>query len=253
MTLTERFSVSRAVAQGRDHRRRHRDGQDGAAVAVSALGIGLAVTDGCGSAPHSEVGARLGAAWLAENAPAHLASCPTRDDGALAIERGLVGYLGAVATGITADPRRRDAIVQELLLFSFVCGVVTDDRVVVVGRGDGVVVHDGALHVLEPGPGNAPSYIAYDLRSDEGPRTERTRVIVDARTHAETSLLLATDGLLPLASEPPALGSLLDRARGAKTSAWLARALDQLTSCGPVRDDVAAISLVPVRRGEVTS
>lgn len=253
MTLLERFAICRAVAQGRDHRRLHRDGQDGAAVAVSGLGLGLAVTDGCGSAPHSEVGARLGAAWLAENAPAHVASCVTGDGGALAIERGLVAYLGAVATGITADPHRRDALVHDLLLFSFVCGVVTDERVVVVGRGDGIVVHDGALHVLEPGPENSPSYVAYELSAAEGLRKDRTRVIVDAETHDGTSLLLATDGLLPLASDTSALESLLERARGAKTPAWLARALGQLTSSGPVRDDVAAISLVPARRGEAAS
>ena len=253
MTLAERFAISRAVAQGRDHRRLHRDGQDGAAVAVSEDGLGLAVTDGCGSARHSEVGARLGAAWLAENAPAHLAGFPTGDEGAQALERGLVTYLGAIATGITADPRRRDAIVYDLLLFSFVCGVVTDERVVVVGRGDGLVVHDGVLHVLDPGPGNTPSYVAYELSADEALRKDRTRVVVDAKTHASTSLLLATDGLLPLASDPPALASLVDRARGAKTSAWLARALGQLTDRGPVRDDVAAISLVPAQREEAAS
>jgi len=253
MTLEERFAISRAVAQGRDHRRLHRDGQDGAAVAVSQVGLGLAVTDGCGSARHSEVGARLGAAWLAENAPAYLAGSRTGEEGALTLERGLVTYLGAIATGITTDPRRRAGIVHDLLLFSFVCAVVTDERVVVVGRGDGLVVHDGTLHVLDPGPGNSPSYVAYELSTDEASRKDRTRVIVDARTHAATSLLLATDGLLPLASDPLALVSLVDRARGAKTPAWLARALRQLTDRGPVRDDVAAISLVPARREEGAS
>jgi hypothetical protein len=251
MALTERFAVSRAVAQGRDHHRLHRDGQDGAAITASALGLGLAVTDGCGSARQSEVGARLGAAWLAENAPAHLASSPTADEGALAIERGLVAFLGAVAAGISDDPRRREALILDLLLFSFVCGVVTDERVVVVGRGDGLVVHDGVAHVLEPGPGNAPSYVAYEL--SESLPEGRTRVIVDAATHEATTLLLATDGLLPLTSDASALGALLDRGRTAKGAAWLARALRQLTDGGPVRDDVAAVSVFPARLGEVRS
>jgi hypothetical protein len=169
----------------------------------------------------------------------------------LAIERGLVAFLGAVAAGISDDPRRREALILDLLLFSFVCGVVTDERVVVVGRGDGLVVHDGVAHVLEPGPGNAPSYVAYEL--SESLPEGRTRVIVDAATHEATTLLLATDGLLPLTSDASALGALLDRGRTAKGAAWLARALRQLTDGGPVRDDVAAVSVFPARLGEVRS
>ena len=65
MTLSSDFSVYTGAVTGREHRRALRDGQDGFAPVVSPRVVGAVVTDGCGSGRTSEVGARLGAAWLA--------------------------------------------------------------------------------------------------------------------------------------------------------------------------------------------
>ena len=74
MTLSRSYELHCGRIQGREHRRALRDGQDGLAVWRGPAGLGLAVTDGCGSAPGSEVGARLAATWLASHGPRALAS-----------------------------------------------------------------------------------------------------------------------------------------------------------------------------------
>jgi len=67
MTLTEGLVIAAGSVTGRDHRRAARDGQDGFALLVSAKAnvVASVVTDGCSSGRTSEVGARLGAAWIA--------------------------------------------------------------------------------------------------------------------------------------------------------------------------------------------
>lgn len=253
MTLTERFTCVGGLVQGRDHRRMLRDGQDGLAAREGEHGLGLAVTDGCGSASHSEVGARLGAAWLAARAPAVLEEHPSTF--AEELSNGLSRFLETVVRELEGT-RDRVTIVGEMFLFSFVCAVVTSERVIVVGRGDGLVEHNATRTCLTAGDDNAPDYLGYELtlpreRSARAPSsrpaTERdtrgTHVLVDARTDDLRSLVLATDGLFPLADRPDELAALRDGALAAKSPAWLVRRLRVLADRGPLRDDAAVIAL----------
>src|SRR5687767_12676541 len=63
------FHLTTASVLGREHARLFRNNQDGVAARVED-GIAVAVvTDGCGSGTSSEVGARLGARFLAQTLP----------------------------------------------------------------------------------------------------------------------------------------------------------------------------------------
>src|SRR6185295_18687753 len=65
MTLSESFVVAAGTVTGRDHLRAKRDGQDGCAIVARPDLVAAIVTDRCSSGTKSEVGARLGAAWIA--------------------------------------------------------------------------------------------------------------------------------------------------------------------------------------------
>lgn len=246
MTLSN-LSWKGAKVQGRDHRRLLRDGQDGLAAHDGPDGLALAVTDGCGSAECSEVGARLAAAWLAVHAPRCLVREPTAFGEHLSAQ--LLGFLASVASSLESCPEQRPHVVGDMFLFSFVCAVITADRVVVVGRGDGFVEHNGARPPFSAGEANTPDYLGYELLGAAGDArldadvSWGTHVLVDASTRELDSLVLATDGLAPLADDPEALAELRDGAIRAKSPTWLVRKLRVLADHGPLRDDTAMFAL----------
>src|SRR4051794_29186626 len=63
------FTVATGSVTGREHRRVQRNNQDGLAVRVEPERIVAAVCDGCSSGTSSEVGARLGAAFIVAQLP----------------------------------------------------------------------------------------------------------------------------------------------------------------------------------------
>ncbi len=230
--------------QGREHRRLLRDGQDGLSVREAPHGVGVAVTDGCGSAAGSEVGARLAAAWLAAHGPA-IVRAADADASALALAaalvHGLLGFLGAIAAELDRGGAHEGAAgsAPSMFLFSFVCAAITDERALVVAQGDGLAEYNGAVSVLEAGPDNAPDYPGYGLLGlpHAGPR-----VLFDAPTHELRSLVLATDGAVPLL-DADLLGTLRRGALGSPNPSWLEKRLRALSQSGPLVDDAAVVVL----------
>lgn len=185
---------------GLEHVRLGRNNQDAAAV-FSAGGVtSLVVADGCSSSPRSEVGARLGAMFLARA----LVERKAMDAAAVnAACDAMLGWLAGVADAL--GPRTE--VVGELLLFGFLAAVSDGERVVVCGAGDGLFHAGGRLHVLEPDEGNAPDYLAYRLV----PCADLARPAApDVRVHyvgALERVVLATDGALPIRDGLEALGA----------------------------------------------
>ncbi len=176
---------------GSDHRRALRNNQDGLAFASDDGFIVAVVTDGCSSGRASEVGARLGAAYLAARtldvAPRALDAQATASSVAAAVTE----WLDDVASAFGA--RRKDAI-ADMLLFTFLVAVVGPTRAFVFGVGDGVVSLNGLTLALDAGPDNAPAYAAYGLLGAAPPPI----VHVDVPTPLVRSLAIATDGALDL-------------------------------------------------------
>jgi len=194
---------------GREHARVGRGNQDGVALHRNGELVVAAVTDGCSSGRYSEVGARLGAAHLAgwvpqlwrrlggaASAPAELAREATD---------ALLAYLYTVSGGLKpGGPDELSQVVADYLLFGFLCAVVDEERAVVFGIGDGVYSVNGASTVLDPGPENAPDYLAYRLLGIRGRRIQ-ARVHCCVPTAELSSLVIGTDGLVDLlarAAEP---------------------------------------------------
>jgi hypothetical protein len=168
---------------GREHARTYRNNQDGVAVAALGERVALVVTDGCSSGRASEVGARFAATWLARR----LISRDVEEAAA-----GLIAALGALARELSASEEALPMTVHDFLLFSFLAAIVDRERTVVFGAGDGLFAVNGERTVLDPGPENAPAYLAYALLAPG----HGVRVHVDMPTRELEHLLLATDGAL---------------------------------------------------------
>ncbi len=158
------------------------------------------VADGCGSAPHSGVGAQLGARLVVQFAHDALRE-GLADEAALAVAHGrLVAELRRLAeamSGAKAGTTEFARVVLEHFLFTVV-GVVVDGRAGLVtpfSLGDGLLVLNGEPHVLGPFANNEPPYLGYEL-VDGNRRPFRRHASL--RTDAFRSMLLGTDGVVDL-------------------------------------------------------
>ena len=184
------FSVAAGSVMGREHARLQRNNQDGVAVRVSPECIVAVVADGCGSGRYSEVGARLGAAWIVAHLPRLLAEASDAASLAARLTDELAGYLRTIADGLGGTPE----VLHDYFLFTFLAAIVEPARTLVLGVGDGVVSVDGVASWLDAGPDNAPPYVAYRLLDD--PRLAVVpQVHHDGATNGLRSLIIGTDGL----------------------------------------------------------
>lgn len=208
-TLGERFVTFGGSFPGKEHLRCARNNQDGWAVADEGDVLVAVVTDGCGSGAHSEVGAQLGARFLARRLPdlwrAH------RDqpglDGLAALARhanaALADALGGALASIAGAPPP-PALLADVGLFTWLAAIVDEERWAVMGLGDGAFVLDGEVTLLDSGPDNAPDYAAYRLVDDallDGPVDLDGQLFACGLTDALDSLIVASDGLHDLARD----------------------------------------------------
>ncbi len=232
MTLSEVLVAAGSVT-GHDHRRAQRDGQDGFATVATPDVIGAVVTDGCSSGRTSEVGARLGAAWIAALVEERLPGVATEDQ-ARAAAQGIVDALVERLRGLGLDARAA----SEMLLFGFLAAAITRDVAIVFGVGDGLALVDGAITVIDPGPDNAPVYPAYALL---GTRIE-PRVLFVGRAGDVRTLAVATDGV-----DAETLAALAVDPRFDANASLLRKRLVVLSDQGRFPDD-ATVGLVRRRR-----
>lgn len=181
------FETALGTVIGGAHRRAGRNGQDGCAIARRDDTLVAVVTDGCGSARHSEVGAKLGAQIVAQ---AVLARAGSPFDWSR-IAADVIEQLTRIAEPLAAD---RDAITNAFL-FTIVGAVVTPREVVIFSAGDGLFAINGKTHVIGPYPGNAPPYLGYALLGAASPAFD---VQYEGAAAELDTLVIATDGAEPL-------------------------------------------------------
>lgn len=237
MTLSaERLAAAGSVT-GRDHRRAERDGQDGCAVVSTDEVVAAIVTDGCSSGRQSEVGARLGAAWLAASIARRFAADVATPDGATAaaaaVTEDLVARLGELARSF--DDGDVAARVSEMLLFGFLAAAVTRDVAIVFGVGDGVALVEAtagrAVVRVDPGPQNAPPYPAYALLGAAiAPRVHWIGATADV-----VAIAVGTDGAGALSDD--AIAEAARDPRLAKNASLLRKRLVVLANEGRFFDD----------------
>ncbi len=247
MTLSARFAAAAGSVTGREHRRAERDGQDGHALVVSEHVVAAIVTDGCSSGRSSEIGARIGASWLAALITQRFGA--TVIDGELGVRAAADDITRALLLRLELLARSLDPLgvidaarIDDALLFGFLAAVVTPSTTIVFGIGDGIVVIDDDVISIDPGPENAPPYAAYGLLEDT-PREPRVHFV--GATADVDVVAVATDGLAPIVTTLPALAS--DR-RYAMNASLLRKRLVVLSDGGSFSDD-ATVAVVS-RRGQ---
>jgi len=219
------FETACGSVIGTAHLRAGRNGQDGWAIEHDDAGrTVMVVTDGCGSAPHSEVGAKLGARIVAREI---LTQEWTR----------VAGAIGERLSSIDLD-------VNDYLLFTIVGALITPEEVLVFHAGDGLFAINGEVHRLGPYDSNAPPYLAYSLVN--GVEPELTIAYRGPAAEVD-SILIATDGAEPLV----ATGELAEFVRVSHNPDAIRRRLFLLTRPNHARlDDDTTIALA--RRVGVT-
>lgn len=206
-----RYAVATASHPGREHRRLLGNNQDALALRTSEEALVVVVTDGCSMGRRSEVGATLGAqfiaGWLLEHGRAETPE-DARQIGArlgLAIDAFLTQLLSSL--GEAGDRRARLTLIAELFLFTFLAARVDAERTLLFGLGDGYFRVGEAATTLAAGAGNAPPYAAYRLL-DPG-ELEGAALPREVELHAfqptptALPLIVATDGAAEIAAELP--------------------------------------------------
>jgi serine/threonine protein phosphatase PrpC len=196
--MNPEIEVAAGSVVGRDHRRVGKNNQDAWAWAPLPQGLMAVVCDGCGSQPHSEVGAQLGAALMMRTVARQLAQRSLTDDEFWPmVQRQVLIQLRSLARQLGHDLA---TTVQQHLLFTLLGAIVTPQDTVVFGLGDGVYALNGQAQVLGPYPHNAPPYLAYHLLPSEtlGFAPPPLQVHCQQSTQAVETLLLGSDGVLDL-------------------------------------------------------
>ncbi|MCA9672724.1 MAG: protein phosphatase 2C domain-containing protein [Myxococcales bacterium] len=247
------FAASAASLIGRAHSRVDRNNQDGWAIARSDDYLIAIVTDGCSSGALSEIGARIGARWLARQAAQLLDHGTPLSSLAAVLDSRLTRFLGELALLCGG----RDGFVETVgsqLLFSITAAVITRDRWVALCAGDGVVLADGVATIVDAGPGEAPPYPAYRLlraRDLSAPplRSCALRVICGGSTATLQTLAVGSDGCRPLldSSNAAPLVALGGDAALTRNPSLLQKRLRVVAREVPLADDTTCVLLQ--RRG----
>lgn len=206
------FEFANASIIGRDHVIDAKNNQDGRQVyAADDLFVGV-VCDGCGSQPHSEVGATLGANWLVSATVRAMRNFPLLQDASAYdvaaivlpsvwendVRQPVLQQLRSAAESMRLDEKSSfSALIERHYLFTAVVAIVTPAITQVVAIGDGVAFVNGEQTKMGPFPKNAPPYLAYGLTNEQGSSDERFwfKPIASLPTAELQSFLIGTDGV----------------------------------------------------------
>ncbi len=199
------FGIAAGSVAGREHRLAGRNSQDAFAIMQRTHILTAFACDGCGSSPHSEVGANLGARLLAEYVGNSLATLPP---GRMVDHEVLQAHCEFARQDVLAHLRVLTRqlggsyvrAVTDYFLFTAIGFIITPAFVAVVAAGDGLYIVNGSAAQLGPYPGNAPPYLAYgllDTKQFEGPTPTLDVVAIYPACDVQSGLI-GTDGAFDL-------------------------------------------------------
>jgi hypothetical protein len=209
------FEVAAGTVPGRTHLSRGdllvgRNNQD--AFAFEAFGDHLVavVTDGCGSSPHSEVGAKIGAKLTVAAIHRNLRNVPRYWNEAVPwvnselfwdlirmdVAQGVQEFVARMAGSLSPS----ELIIRDYFLFTTIVAVITPEHTVLRTIGDGFYALNGVQKSLGPFEGNMPPYLAYALvNSKFSPELLTFQQQECIATTDVRSLLIGSDGVQDLA------------------------------------------------------
>lgn len=199
------FDIAAGGVAGRDHRKGiPRNYQDAYAVQSSPRGTVIVVADGCGSSKHSEYGAK--------KAVTHLGTTMQRllSYGTKPMHPGFFeAAREELLTDIRDDARKMGSslstVINDYFLFTLVGSVITPEMTTFFSIGDGVIVINDKVIVLDSGSENKPSYLAYAITgsslTDDDPSRLDFQILCNVPTSELSYFLVGSDGLVDLTNK----------------------------------------------------
>lgn len=203
------FEIARGTVPGFSHVRAGKNNQDGFHVVQTADYTVAVVCDGCSGGKYSEAGAQFGALLLASTIISFLQarSCWMVDKEkdpfdwnwirrtALWEMRHWAESLGM----LNAERQVSSSFVNDYLLFTSVCAVITNERSEFASIGDGCISINGETQVIGPFEGNMPPYLGYGLvRTSIKDEMQQFVVSKALPTRDLESFMIGSDGIASL-------------------------------------------------------
>jgi hypothetical protein len=182
------FDIAGGSVAGRAHMAAGRNNQDAFFWTSTEEGLVAVVCDGCSSGLHSEVGAKVGARFVAQATARLCGANLSTQDLLECVKADVLARLRLLATEMGSDTFHRT--VAEYFLFTVVGVVLTSRMATTFSMGDGLVCVNGARRILGPYPNNEPPYLGYGLLSRGSPFEIHGSVPTDELQ----TLLVGTDG-----------------------------------------------------------
>lgn len=184
------FEIAGGSIAGRNQIKAGRNNQDAYDIFSDADCTLAVVCDGCGSSPHSEVGAKLGAKLWLTTLRQHL----HKNSGINweIIEQEILKQLESIAKTIAVSQTFVE-IIHNYFLFTTVGVAITPAQTTIFSLGDGVIAVNENLTIIPDFPNNAPPYLAYKLLN---PKAEFNICLhFEMPTSDIQSILIGTDGV----------------------------------------------------------
>lgn len=208
--MPNKFEIAGGTIAGRDHVLGGRNNQDAFMVKRTDDALVAVVADGCGSSPHSEVGAQLGTRLCVEVLMDDLLNAVVSNDGLtphdatwLVMERVRTRLLAEIRKLAERMGGNFSRTIQDYFLFTLVGAVITERFTWTFSLGDGTALVNGDVIYNGVFAGNAPPYLAYGLVKTTLQQVDPT--ILEFRIHdvrptaLVQSILIGTDGAADLA------------------------------------------------------
>lgn len=200
----------------------------------------LVVSDGCGSAPASELGALFACRWVERFASERDAQ-PARSF-ASELGRQLPAAVEALARSLTPQGEDLATTLEQSFLFTLLVARLdlVSGALTIFGCGDGVVVVDDNVFEVGRNPDNAPDYIAYRVLN---PSRGAVTIFHEQEGASAAMVAVATDGASSLLGD----GVVSTEATGGQSVRPLGEWLHALPHHNPslLQKRLAALAAVP--------
>lgn len=197
------FEVAAGSVAGRDHRLALKNSHDAVYVVQDLDVLAAVVCDGCGSSPHSEVGAKIGARLVVQqllrwyHREPHSFYGGAVSDGLRKVRRSVLAQIQVLADSMGGSYSQA---VSDHFLFTVVGILVTGTDTIIFSAGDGVYQVNGQPGVILDA-GNVPDYMAYGI-VDSSQEPQPFQVCAHIPTTELESVVLGTDGAAPFIRTP---------------------------------------------------
>lgn len=208
------FEIACGSVIGKEHRRIGKNNQDALFIDSRPSTIVATVADGCGSSPHSEVGAKLMlpifARILLNQVERYIFSFPPEEIASFRPfdkslwERVRLDTLAQMRVIANSMGESLSKTVNDYFLFTVVGVLITPGSASFFSIGDGVIIVNGEVLNLGPFPDNAPPYLGYEITGTSvtyrDPNYLKLLVLEEMPIEELESFLLGTDGVIDLIS-----------------------------------------------------